>query len=92
MVLSSGQVAILFLVMGCAAAILSMLQIHSRLRNAQIRAQLAESKAMLLEVENLQLRNRRKYANHGQGPTNAKPEPEGATFELCKKTGSWRVT
>lgn len=90
MVLTSSQVAVLLCLVALACAFASALQCHSRMRKAQIRAQQAESKAMLLEIENQQLLSLHKMRSKYDSPR--KEQPVGATFELDKRTNQWRVT
>uniref|UniRef100_A0AB39CEJ7 Uncharacterized protein n=1 Tax=Pseudomonas phage HRDY3 TaxID=3236930 RepID=A0AB39CEJ7_9VIRU len=89
MTLTPEQVALLLAVVGIACVILAWLETHSRLRKTQLMYRASENRVALLELEIGRLTRTNKY----QGPNKPSYEqPEGATYELCKKTGNWRVT
>lgn len=89
MTITGAQIGTLFLIAACMFMVMLSVKQYERIKALRMRMLAAESKALLLEVENMQLRKLRKYTGHHKH----EPEPEkGATFELCKKTGGWRVT
>ena len=90
MVITGAQIGTVFLIGACTFMVMLSIKQYERIKAMRVRMLAAESKAMLLEVENLQLRNLGKFRSKYDSPQ--KEQVTGATFELCKKTGGWRVT
>jgi len=90
MTITGSQIGTVFLIGACMFMVMLSVKQYERITAMRRRVQAAEAKAMLLEVENLQLRHLHKFRSKYDTPK--EQEQVGATFELCKKTGGWRVT
>nr|DAF93613.1 MAG TPA: hypothetical protein [Myoviridae sp. ctshb19] len=90
MTITGAQIGTVFLIAACMFMVMLSVKQYERIKAMRVRMLAAECKAMLLEVENAQLRNLNKFRSKYDTPK--QQEQVGATFELCKKTGGWRVT